>query len=108
MSKFIAPTDEDMLVNGYMITKPVTQPKPYMQGRQTPAQVKTAMGHRIAYARVQHRVSVNTIAKYVGVNPNTVYIWLSQDTVPGGGHLLLLSEVLRVSLVWLMLGREKV
>jgi len=69
-------------------------------------QMEPSMGPRITIAREHAGMSVEELARHLGVEPASVAAWESDRRTPRANRLLMMAGVLNVSLTWLLEGRE--
>lgn len=65
-----------------------------------------SMGPRIVIAREQMGMSVEELATHLGVTPDSVIAWESDERTPRANRLLTMAGILGVSITWLLEGRE--
>jgi len=69
-------------------------------------QMEPSMGPRITIAREQAGMSVEDLARHLGVERDSVAAWERDARTPRANRLLMMAGVLNVSLTWLLEGRE--
>ena len=61
---------------------------------------------RIREVCTKHNVSINQLAEYMDVSPQTVYSWFGAKKLPSIDHLVELSDLLDVHIGDLIVTRE--
>ena len=69
-------------------------------------EMEPSMGPRITIAREHAGMSVEDLARHLGVAPGSVEAWEKDERTPRANRLLMMAGVLNVSLTWLLEGRE--
>ena len=69
-------------------------------------EMEPSMGPRIAVARENAGMSVEDLARHLGVESASVRAWERDERTPRANRLLMMAGVLNVSLTWLLEGRE--
>lgn len=64
------------------------------------------LGPRITVARENAGLTVEELARRIGVEPGSVKAWERDERTPRANRLQMMAGVLRVNLVWLLQGRE--
>ena len=70
------------------------------------ARAEPSMGPRIRIAREHAGMSVEELASHLGVLPESVAAWESDERTPRSNRVLTMAGVLNVSIAWLLEGRE--
>ncbi len=65
-----------------------------------------SLGLRLRTAREYHDMSVATLARRIGVEPDTIAAWETDEQTPRANRLPALSGILDVTLPWLLDGRD--
>lgn len=60
------------------------------------------MHERLVKLRKERRLSVRTIAAYIGCSPSTIYRWESGETKPSYSEISSLARLYNVSLDWII------
>ncbi len=64
------------------------------------------IGPRITVARENAGLSIDALARRIGVEPGSVAAWERDERIPRANRLQMMAGVLDVNLAWLLLGRE--